>query len=150
MKKLSLFSVCFATSICMFSQELPPEAPQITLSKDQLLQKSKNQKTAAIVLLCAGGVAATVGLAMATDDLNDELGGLFDPSYEEDNDETVSAVLFYTGAAAMLGSIPLFISSRKNKSRAMELSFKNIPSTQVYKNMLVNQRIPSINLKIRL
>ena len=150
MKKLTLLSICFGTSVSLFSQELPPETSQITLSKAQLLQKSKHQKTAAIVLLCAGGVAATVGLVMATDDLNDELGGLFDPSYEEDNDETVSAVLFYTGAAAMLGSIPLFISSRKNKSRAMELSFKNIPSTQVYKNMLVNQRIPSINLKIPL
>ena len=150
MKKLTLLSICFGTSVSLFSQELPPETSQITLSKEQLLQKSKHQKTAAIVLLCAGGVAATVGLAMAADGLDDELEGLFNPNYEGDNDETVSTILFFTGAAAMLGSIPLFISSRKNKGRAMELSFKNIPSSQVYKNMLVNQRIPSINLRIRL
>ena len=134
MKQLSLFLLCFCTFSCLYSQEVPPESPQTTLTKEDYLQKSKKQKTAAIVLLCAGGVASTIGAVMATDDMYDDVGGAFDPSYEDNGDDTVSGILFYGGLAAVLGSIPLFISSRKNKTRAMELSFKNIPSTQVYKN----------------
>ena len=150
MKRLSLFLCCLSTFISLHSQELQPENSQPTFTKEEYLQKSKSQKTAAIILVSAGGLASTIGAVMATDDLEDDLGGVFDPYYEDNGDETVSAILFFGGLAAMLGSIPLFVSSNKNKKRAMELSFKNIPSTQVYRNMVINQNIPSINLRIHL
>ncbi len=147
MKKATLLSVCIATILYSTAQETPAESPQPILTKDEYLKKSKSQKTGAIILISAGGAAAIAGMAIAADDLGDDLGGLFDPNYQEaDSDDTVSGILFFGGVAAMLGSIPLFVSSRKNKKRAMTISFQNIPSTQIQKTMVMKKAVPSITV----
>ena len=143
MKKTFLLFGLISIMQCSFGQDS-------SLTKEEYLRKSKGQKTGAIVLLSAGGALAIVGLAIETNDLNDDLGGLFDPNYDGDNtsNDTVSGILFFGGVAAMLGSIPLFISSHKNKKRAMSMSFENITAPQLQKNMVFNQHIPSVTFKV--
>ena len=47
----------------------------------------------------------------------------------------------------MLGSIPLFIASAKNKGHAAALSFKNEIVPIFYKKNLLTKSIPSLILK---
>ncbi|MDO9373972.1 MAG: hypothetical protein V4725_05985 [Bacteroidota bacterium] len=148
MKKISFALLCLSSVLSLNAQEIPAESAPAQLTREEYLQKSKGQKTAAIILISAGGAAAIAGLAIATNDLGDDLGGIFDPNYQDNGNDTVSGILFFGGAAAMLGSIPLFVSSKRNKRRAMDLSFKNIPTSQVHQNMVINQQIPSINFRI--
>lgn len=84
----------------------------------ELLQKSKSQKTAAIVLVIAGGAAIT-GAAIGIG------ANLF-------GDTTPYEVLFYVGMGSALGSIPLFIASHKNKKKAQYLlRFENTPVSRI-------------------
>jgi hypothetical protein len=103
---MRLFFICSimllmtATSFC---QQANPPQP---LTKNDYLQKSKNQKTAAWVLL-GGGLALAVG------------GALLDVNSDWSSSETPYLVVITAGCASMLGSIPLFISAAKNKRKAM-------------------------------
>lgn len=58
---------------------------------------------------------STIGAVIAVDS---GLESLY--SYEEQN-TAVRNVLFYTGLAGMIGSIPLFIAAKKNKRIGMSL-----------------------------
>src|SRR6187399_462951 len=80
-----------------------------SLTQQDYLQKSKNQKTAAWVLL-GGGAAVAVGAA------------LLDVSSDWTKSETPYLVAMTIGCASMLGSIPLFIASKRNKRKAMNVS----------------------------
>lgn len=59
-------------------------------------------------------------------------------------------VMAGVGVLSMLGSIPLFIASAKNKRRAMSVSFKNEMIPQLQGGSFVNQSAPSLSLKIGL
>jgi uncharacterized membrane protein len=133
MKKITISLLLLIASGVMFSQQSNPAS---VLTKQDYLQKSKNQKTAAWVLL--GGGTAMVGgsIIWALQDIFSTSSG---PS-----------VLFVTGGVAMIGSIPLFIVSGKNKRKAMSLSFKMQQVPQLQNGSFVNQPLPSVNLKISL
>jgi hypothetical protein len=152
MKKATLFIGCFFLMLALVAQETPREKTAETLTKEEYLKKSKGQKTGAIVLISAGGALTAVGFIVALNDLEYDLGGLFDPNYQprEDDNEAVAAVLVITGVAAMLGSIPLFISAHKNKKRAMSISFKNELAPQLQGSFVFNRSIPGISFKIAL
>ena len=80
-----------------------------SLTQQNYLQKSKKQKTGAWVLL-GGGAAVAVGAA------------ILDVSSDWSKSETPYLVALSTGCASMLGSIPLFIASKRNKRKAMNVS----------------------------
>ena len=80
-----------------------------SLTKMDYLRKSKRQKTAAWVLL-GGGFALAVG------------AGILDASSDWSKSETPYLVAIFTGGASMLGSIPLFIASGRNKRKARNAS----------------------------
>ena len=89
----------FITS-AVFSQQTTSEKP---LTKQDYLQKSKSQRTAAWILLGAG----TTMIAIAAP------GNV---SFD------ILPVLAIGGGAAVLGSIPLFIAAGRNKRKAMTIS----------------------------
>jgi hypothetical protein len=80
-----------------------------SLTQKDYLQKSKSEKTAAWVLL-GGGFVVAVGAS------------ILDVSSDWSKSETPYLVALFTGCASMLGSIPLFIGSARNKRKAMNAS----------------------------
>jgi hypothetical protein len=137
MKKIILFTMLLILSSSSFSQQTNS---QPALSKQDYLKKSKNQKTAAWVMLGGGVALGAGGILWALSDI-------FSTSSGPD-------ILFFAGGASMLGSIPLFIASSRNKKKAMSLSFKNemVPSRLLsgQKTSFVSQLVPSLFLKISL
>ncbi|MEO8765940.1 MAG: hypothetical protein ABI416_16685 [Ginsengibacter sp.] len=61
-----------------------------------------------------------------------------------------SWILVITGAAAILGSIPLFIAASKNTHKALNFSSNDQPIPSLVKNMIGNRFIPSIRLPLNL
>ena len=80
-----------------------------SLTRQDYLKKSKNQKTAAWILL-GGGFALAVGAS------------ILDVSSDWYKSETPYLVAISAGCASMLGSIPLFIAAGRNKRKGMNAS----------------------------
>ena len=147
MKKIILFAMMLSMSAASFSQQtnsLP------ALTKQDYLKKSKNQKTAAWVLVGGGAALVVTGCIVWVNDVNknaetDPFGVIID-TYTNTSGYWIVAA----GIVAAAGSIPLFIASAKNKRKAMSLSFKNETIQQLKNNSFVNCSVPSLSLKISL
>ncbi|MBL7730141.1 MAG: hypothetical protein JNM88_03110 [Chitinophagaceae bacterium] len=98
MKRATLVIILLATMTAVFSQETGSR--KTTLTKQEYLQKSKAQKTGAWILL---GTGVTCLLVAAPGKVDLDLAG----------------ILIAGGGLSIVGSIPLFIASAKNKKRAM-------------------------------
>lgn len=91
-------------------------SPLSAQTKNDYLLKSKNQKTAAWILLGGGVTVGFIGSYEMFYDLTEIGNG------EHHNKIGTGLSLGLIGALAGLGSIPLFISSSKNKLLAMSMS----------------------------
>ena len=115
-------------------------------SKEYYMKKSRSQNTSAWVLLGGGAALATGGLMIGMNNL--------DWGFENNNDGDydLGMGMFWVGSAAMLGSIPLFIGSAKNKGRSMSASasLKMEQSTRLNDAAFVNRSYPALSLRIRL
>ena len=156
MKKIIICSLLLVLTTATFCQQ---NNPSPTLTKQDYIKKSKNQKTAAWVLLGGGFTLSTIGALTILPKAGKDIGyaillipnaitGTLQP--EPQNNYTAQTILLIGGLMAMLSSIPLFIASGKNKTKAMSLSFKNETSLQIQKSSFVYWSIPSINLKLQL
>jgi hypothetical protein len=108
-----------------------------SLTQQDYLQKSKKQKTAAWILL-GGGAAVAVGAA------------ILDVSSDWTKSETPYLVAIFAGGASMIGSIPLFIASGRNKRKAMNAStYFEIRQNPVTTNTgLTLHSTPTLSLKL--
>lgn len=132
MKKLTILFILFSVSTGIFSQQTDP-APSLT--KQDYLKKSKNQKTAAWILLGTGSLSAIVG----TIKVNPDYGGSSNGSF------------FLVGGLVLIGvSVPLFIASGRNRRKAASLSFSNQFVPQMDNGDLVNRPVRALHLKISL
>lgn len=136
MKKLIFLIVLSILTVNSFSQ-----TQNFNLSKEDYLQKSKNQKTVGWVLLAGGTTMAVVGIIVGND------SNMFD---NNSSDFETGAGLLVVGLVADLVSIPFFISSSSNARKAATISFgvQKIYSPQ--NNVLITKTQPSITLKIGL
>ncbi len=135
MKKICfLLLLAFTASSC-FSQV--STSPQI---QSEFLEKSKNQKTAAWVLLGGGFVVTVAGISIAQNHLWDET------FYGAENTKGTGALI--TGLALMAGSVPLFIASGRNRRKAFSISMKNEKMHYTYKNTPVQSAIPSLSISM--
>jgi hypothetical protein len=138
MKKI-LFNVVFASLTAVtFSQQISSSA---TIDKTDYLQKSKHQKTTAWILL--GGGAVLIGGSLIS-----AISEVAKSKYFFDANTTGSTILFFTGIAAAGSSIPFFISSGRNKGRAMSLSLKEETIPAVTGRSFVNRSYPAASVKI--
>lgn len=153
MKKIILYTLLLALPAVAFCQSIPNKAPVL---KVDYLQKSKKQKTAAWILLGGGFALSTTSILIATpkaaDDYGYFYGGLFFDEPVPQNNYTAETVLLVAGTVAMLSSIPLFIASKKNNRKAMNMSanIKMEKATMIQKQSFVQNSYPAIALKIRL
>ena len=153
MKKLILYALVFAIPALSFAQSTENNVPAI---KTDYLKKSKNQKTAAWVLLSGGFALSATGIVIATanasEDLSYGLGGFLVGEPAPQNSYTAESILLVTGTVAMLGSIPLFIASGKNKRKAMNIttSLKMEQATMLQNLSFVQRSYPAFVLKINL
>ncbi|MBC6490371.1 hypothetical protein ACFSQD_08620 [Flavihumibacter stibioxidans] len=112
-----------------------------SLSKSDYLLKSKNQKTAAWVMLGGGTALFIAGVLIGND--TDE-GEWFGDNLEK------GIIVAGVGAGLALGSIPFFISSAMNKRRAAGLSIIHqkimVPDQKSFKVA----RQPALSLTVRL
>lgn len=136
-----------------FSQPTDNDVPAV---KTDYLKKSKNQKTAAWILLGGGFALTTTSILIATpkatEDLTYVAGGFLIGQPAPENDYTAESILLVTGTAAMLGSIPLFLASGKNKKNAINMTtnIKMEKATIIERQSFVQTSYPVIALKIKL
>jgi len=152
MKKTITYVLLLAMSPTTFCQKTNDS---VSVVKTDYLVKSKNQKTAAWVLL-GGGFALTttsiiIGTSKAVEDYGYFLGGIWVGEPAPQNNYTAESILLVTGTAAMLGSIPLFIASGKNKKKAMNMTtnIKMEKATIIERQSFVQSSYPAIALKIK-
>src|SRR6185436_14235236 len=119
MKKHILYFLLLVLPVASFCQQTNDTVPFV---KTDYLLKSKNQKTAAWVLL--GGGVALIGAGFL---IGDSKNATFD-------DAGTGVVLGGIGFLSTIGSIPLFIASGKNKRKAMKattfIKMETAPSFQ--------------------
>ncbi len=118
------------------------QATKSTNTKNDYLKKSRNQKTAAWVLLGGGFVVTMVGVGVASNNFWEDI-----ITGKESARGTGAAI---TGLALMAGSVPLFIASGKNRRKAFSLSIKNEKMHYPYKNSLLQKPVPSLSLTMNL
>ena len=117
--------ICIFLLFISMMVNLPAMSQEIVKDKEYYLQRSKNQKTAGMALLIGGGVAIGAGLL---------IGNSSESSFD---DAATGAVIGGVGVLAMLGSIPLFIASGKNKRKAARM----VGTTKIPAYYFANRKI---------
>ena len=137
MKKSILYFLLLALPAASFCQQTNDSVPVI---KTDYLVKSKNQKTAAWVLLGGGVVLIGTGFL-----IGDGKNSTFE-------DAAAGAFFAGIGVLSAIGSIPLFIASGKNKRRAMKASafIKMEKATIIERQSFVQSAYPAMAFKINL
>ena len=137
MKKVMIYFLLFDLPAVSFCQKTNDSVAPI---KIDYMQKSKNQKTAAWILL--GGGAALIGTGFIVGDGKE---ASFD-------DAATGAVVAGVGLLSAIGSIPLFIASGKNKRKAMNMStvIKMEKATIIERQSFVQSSYLAIAFKINL
>ena len=140
MKSIMLCFAFFILALHGFSQE---NKPDLQLTSEQYLRKSKNQKTTAWVLFGVGTTAIVGGIAVSSGG-QDELTTTLNTAF-------IGAPLMLLGLTLDVISIPLFVSADKNKKRAMEAStsikFEEVPS---WSGSAVRQsNVPTLAIQVR-
>ena len=130
MKKLFLLICCILTCNTFFGQ---PKA------KEYFLERSRNQKTTAWILLGAGTAAIVSGVLVEA------------PHRGTGNSQSFTGGLITVGGIiGTLTSIPFFISSSKNKKRATTLIVSNQRILHTREDLVVLKAVPTISLRISL
>lgn len=137
MKKATvIITVNMLTSLFCFSQ---------SSQKSNYIQKSKNQKTAAWVLLGTGAAIDIVGVIVYPKNL-----GILGNTQSELSRERTASILLIAGSATMLSSIPFFISGHINKKKALQVAVNTQQLQQLKKGNLYTFNYPALTLRLKL
>ena len=143
MKQLLLLAL-LVNSLSSFAQ-------QRMNTREDYERKGRKLGTAAWILAGSGATMIAAGTIMAINTNWDELD--YDDNYDgrrETGKAIGSVALIGTGVVAVIGSIPLFIISAKNKGKAASFSFRNEHYPQVYNGRIANASLPALTLRVRL
>jgi len=139
MKKMISLLLLFAVSLTVFSQQNTPGI------NTDYLKKSKNQKKIALILLGGGATFFLTGVVIPKGEIIHE--SIWGPDYKNDG---IKSSFKLTGILSMLGSIPLFMASSKNKRKAVSISFRNEKIQALQQNGFAYKIVPSFCLTVRL
>lgn len=142
MKRAFIALLISLNCVSVQSQQITPGT---TMTKDDYLQKSRSQKTAAWIMLGGGALATTAGIIWFSQEFT-----LFGPTSSE---ESASGAIVVVGVAAMGGSIPLFIASARNKRKANAMALlitaEDLSRTASL-NFKTSSRYPALTFRITL
>ena len=138
-------SLLLMLSMNLVSQQNEPTS---TLTKQDYLQKSKHQKTAAWILLGSGTALIIAGSAIALNDATNDIIGVW--VGQSDPGDNGGTALFLAGVAVAGVSIPLFIASGRNKRKAMEFSLNNQKIMMQPYRGFASRVAPSLSLRVQL
>jgi hypothetical protein len=132
MRKTTCLALLMVIATSVFSQQTPSV-------QTDYLQKSKNQKTAAWVLLGGGTVLIGTGFL---------IGDRKESSFDEAGTGVIIGGIGFLGT---LGSIPLFLASAKNKRKANATTFlKWRPIPFVQRQSFVQHSFAAVSVRISL
>jgi len=141
MKKLTILLLMISITYLSIGQQTTNNTPPVTTD---YLKKSKNQKTTAWVMLGGGSALLLTAAIIPRGELNN---GGYGPGHKNDG---LKSILGIGGFLSMASSTILFISSSKNKKKAMSMSFNSQPLPELHDSKFVFQTIPSLKLEISL
>jgi hypothetical protein len=147
MKKISFLVLLTAITVCSFSQVT--DEPVKPMLKADYLQKSKNQKTTAFVLLGLGAALDIGGIIATISNADKEVDYIFSTQSSSVNHGAEYA-LYIAGTACLMGSLTLFIVSKNNKKKALALGIDTQQFRQLNKSNLYTVNYPALALKIKL
>ena len=116
MKHLLLLLICIISMQVQQLQAQVHDSAAAAALKNSYLIKSKSQKTTAWVLLGVGVAAIAVGI------ITENAANNTDNIYSGVSDVATGVIITGIGALSCIASIPFFISSGKNKKRAMSVT----------------------------
>lgn len=140
--------IIFSLALLLFVFNLFSQAPAIpNHSRDYYLKKSKNQKKTANILLAGGAVCILTAFLIPKGEVTNV--GYFTTEHSNDG---IRGALGGVGGLSMLGSIPFYILSSKNKRKAnpATISFNNQNVLSPQQNTFVLKTQPTLTLKIML
>ncbi len=150
MKKIIFGTILIAFAAVSFAQQ---SAPKQALIQTDYLQKSKKQKKTAMIFLGGGAALIVASLVIPQ---GEPTGFQIDPItggfYEGHKNDGIKGALGLTGVVSMLGSIPFFIASGKNKRKARQASvFINMERAPVLQGMAFSTHsFPAAGVRISL
>lgn len=150
MKTASLFCLLFVRVLVCFGQDHESFLARQLSRQDRyeyFLDKSKKQKTQAIIAVTAGPVLTVIGAYIASKGgptITGSSGGYLTIG-NNDTKGVIGTSIGAFGVLTTLSSIPLFIASSKNKKQAA-LLLKDQPTS--FLNRII--RVPSLTLKLSL
>ena len=142
MKKFIVFAMLLIIATAGFSQQTKSST---AFAKQDYLQKSKNRKKVAQIMLGGGATLILTGIIIPKGEIIRD--NFWSPDYKNDG---MKSTFYFIGTLSMLGSIPFFISSHHNKKMAASLSLKKESFSLIHNSSLVYRTVPSLSLKLKL
>ncbi len=156
MKKIVFISTTFCIIFSKANAQMHDTTAIVNQNKfdyKSLSQKSRKQNTAAWLMLGGGAGMALAGMVITAKDVGQEVAGLFVTALslgtvipEETKKRSTGSVLTVAGAGAMLGSIPLFVASAKNKRQSAVI----LKNESLFFNPLFNTKDSYIALGVKI
>jgi hypothetical protein len=143
MKKIILGTLLLFMAASAYCQDVITKQP---LTPQQYLKKSKEQKTAAWVLLGTGVVLIPIGTTVAVNDLNIDVWG----TGTTEKESSLGPALFFGGLSLAIGSIPLFIAGARNKGKVRAVSANLKLENAHFMQPGTLTAYPSLAIKVRL
>jgi hypothetical protein len=151
MKKLICLIVLAIVSFNLYSQEMQPVERKPV--KTDYLSKSKKQRTAGWILTGTGAAVFSIGIVVSMAEVAEEAGTAFGYMLiNEEAPETHSkggGALLLTGTAMLATGITFLSIAKKNKRKALSMSFINESSQQLRYNTVMNTSVPSVSLRLQ-
>ena len=144
MKQALIFFLLIHVVVHCFGQQVTPAS---TIQSDYL-KKSKNQKTAAWILLGGGAALLIVGAVIPKGE--EQWDTYYGFPIKDNKNDGIKGLLYLTGTLSMIGSIPLFIASGKNKRRAISVSadLQMQNSKVIRRASFANKSYPAVAVKL--
>lgn len=147
MKKTITIALLLMLAGHSFAQQTNPKEQ---FTKQDYLQKSKSERTTALILLGTGTAAFFGGMAIYSKALDKAAEKPYGTFLSFGNADPTGAIICFLGSVTAIVSIPVFISSSKHKRMGLSLSLTNEKISSIAKANLKNNYFPAVAVKLAL